>query len=149
MNQDHKHVIQLRFDGGCSPNPGRKYGSYEIRLDGKVLKTESRFQLGHGTNNEAEFESLIRGINAVKDVAWSAGLYKQHIRVAIITDSTIVRNHLMRKQKVPKQPVPGSRRMAMLAYGSQCKNLLADFHSFDVEWRYRDENVCSIWTLKL
>ncbi len=57
-----EYAVTVRFDGGCLGNPGRKYGSYRIEDDWVVIAQESRFELGFGTNNEAEFESLIRAL---------------------------------------------------------------------------------------
>ena len=53
-----QYAVTVRFDGGCQGNPGRKYGSYRIEDEVVVIAQESRFELGRGTNNEAEFEAL-------------------------------------------------------------------------------------------
>ena len=66
--------LTIRFDGGCRPtNPGNKYGSYEISLNGRQLSLVSRMELGHGTNNEAEFQILNRALGWVVEQIGMAG----------------------------------------------------------------------------
>ena len=50
--------VEIYFDGGCLGNPGKKYGSFQVKLDGKEILKRTRVQFGHGTNNEAEFNAL-------------------------------------------------------------------------------------------
>src|ERR1017187_2979042 len=88
-------TIAIHFDGGCQPtNPGNKYGSYEVLLDGVSVKTISEHPLGWGTNNEAEFEILIMalewGFGSLKD--W--GFDPQDYRLELFSDSTILVNRL-------------------------------------------------------
>ena len=46
-----RYRITVHFDGGCFPNPGSKYGSFEVLLDGLPIQPlcQQRIQLGHGT----------------------------------------------------------------------------------------------------
>ena len=47
-------------DGGSKPNPGRMYGSFKIYREGEST-IHSKFSfVEHGTNNRAEYKSLIR-----------------------------------------------------------------------------------------
>lgn len=135
------HVIQIEFDGGCSPNPGMKYGSYAIRLDGKETQRKERFSLGHGTNNEAEFEALLAALKCVTEnpmPQWS------QTRIVILTDSTIVRNHLQRTFAIRKTAEhKADRRMAMIALANRCKETLRQFHSFEAQWQTREKNVAN------
>lgn len=133
-----KESITIYFDGGCRPtNPGRKYGSYEVRLNGVVAGSKSRFELGWGTNNEAEFESLIKALD------WSIGqLLREELMpdiyaAAIYTDSTVVRNRLLGRNKTLK--TEPQRRMNALC--SECLKRLHMFRNFNVTWRGRGENV--------
>jgi ribonuclease HI len=50
--------VEIYFDGGCLGNPGQKYGSFQVKLDGKEIVKRSRVDFGFGTNNEAEFNAL-------------------------------------------------------------------------------------------
>lgn len=46
-------------DGGAKPNPGEMYGSFKIYRNGKsTIHNEFSF-VEHGTNNRAEYRSLI------------------------------------------------------------------------------------------
>jgi hypothetical protein len=49
---------EIYFDGGCLGNPGQKYGSFQVKLDGTEVLKRSRVDFGFGTNNEAEFNAL-------------------------------------------------------------------------------------------
>ena len=50
--------VEIYFDGGCLGNPGQKYGSFQVKLDGREIVKRSRVDFGFGTNNEAEFNAL-------------------------------------------------------------------------------------------
>ena len=67
-------VYVAHFDGSAKPNPGdRKIGGRIVDPNGKVIYEYSE-HLGHGTNNEAEYLSLVHiaakiaelGINEVQ-----------------------------------------------------------------------------------
>src|SRR4051812_21045574 len=98
-----EYAVTVRFDGGCQGNPGRKYGSYRIEDDHVVVAQESRFELGHGTNNEAEFEALIRALQNLREISHRTGVNIATTNVRVITDSTIVRNRLMGKNTIHKK----------------------------------------------
>lgn len=133
-------VITIQFDGGCSPNPGAKYGSYSIFLHGSEAFSVSRLPFGHGTNNEAEFESCHEGIQKALELLSLAGLEPSAFVCKLVTDSTIVRNRLNGQRK-NKQGSPNAveRRMATLA--NKCLQPLARFRSFRIEWQPRENNV--------
>lgn len=133
----------IRFDGGCRGNPGQKYGSYEVRISSDVVASESRFELGHGTNNEAEWEALIRALSSLRDWLWKTGFYVRDIELHIFTDSMIVRNRLMKKNKIHKKPAWKSRSEVMFNYAKQVRDVLVLFKSFTVEWERRDANVAT------
>jgi ribonuclease HI len=143
-------VIQVRCDGGCRPNPGEKYGSYEIvKVREKVvIARATRFALGIGTSNEAEFESLLMALERLNK--WVAEFQFDprawHIRV--ITDSTVVRGHLLNTYKAEKENphnlgkvVAARRRNVMIEFGNRCKKMLRTFGGFEVNWQDRQNNV--------
>jgi ribonuclease HI len=135
------YTVTIRFDGGCQGNPGRKYGSYRIEDDLVVIAQESRFDLGTGTNNEAEFEALIRALKTLRETSHRTGVNIATTGVHALTDSTIVRNRLMGKNKVHKKAEWRDRSEAMFNLANQCLELLGGFHSFIVEWNGREGNV--------
>lgn len=130
-------LITIHFDGGCRPtNPGNKYGSYEIKLDG-LLFDRKTFELGHGTNNEAEFESLEKAlVYVICHNIWEE-LHPHNYSVEIFTDSTILRNRIAGKNR-SKKSEPQQR---MFALAERCLALLACFKSFKIHWQPRQHNV--------
>lgn len=55
----------LNFDGGAQPNPGQIGIGCIVRTDNRTW-TDSQ-QLGHGTNNEAEYRALICGLELARE----------------------------------------------------------------------------------
>ncbi len=51
----------LTFDGGSLGNPGKGYGSYELRTGEKSEVVRKEFG-GNQTNNEAEYKTLIAAL---------------------------------------------------------------------------------------
>src|ERR1051325_1066191 len=91
--------IELYFDGGCSPNPGEKYGSYEVVIDGNPKHKEPRLALGYGTNNEAEFEILIVALERLANYIERRKANNKEVEISLFTDSTIVANRISGKNK--------------------------------------------------
>ncbi len=65
-----RHHLILHFDGGSRGNPGPGYGSYVLMADGREQRRR-RLDFGpHRTNNEAEYEALLAGLQDT--LAWLA-----------------------------------------------------------------------------
>jgi len=133
--------IRIYFDGGCSPNPGNKYGSYEVLLGGNPILLRSRMSFGHGTNNEAEFNALKAALEDLKRWSVITGFDLSDATAMVQTDSMIVKNRLTGKNRIHKKAAwkESSERMFNLAkevldYGKL-------FRSFTVQWRPRANNV--------
>lgn len=134
MNQH----ITIQFDGGCKPtNPGNKYGSYEVLLNGLSVFKASRVEFGWGTNNEAEFDSLIAALNFTVENLLNGGFDTREYDVSLFTDSTIVRNRL-NGSKVKSKGEAGIR---MLELAHKCLLRLYQFKSYSIEWQPREHNV--------
>jgi len=131
-------LIEIWFDGGCRPtNPGNKYGSYEVLLNGSPLVKVSRLELGWGTNNEAEFDILIQALNWTCENAVNGGFRLADYFIRLHTDSTILKNRLDGRNKSLKgEP---AKRMASLTL--QCHNRLMNFKAWNCQWHGRDANV--------
>jgi ribonuclease HI len=129
---------EIFFDGGCLGNPGEKYGSFQVLFDGQEIVKRSRVQFGHGTNNEAEFNSLKLALD--ETAAWfqSKAIDLKTISLVVETDSTIVRNRLVVKNVIFKK-YPSSQRMFTLA--SECLEFMNRFGAFDVLWKGRESNL--------
>lgn len=132
------NTIKIQFDGGCRPtNPGNKYGSYRIELNGKLVHQSNRVELGWGTNNEAEFEALIMALEWAHDNLGRDGYQPKDFDVHMITDSTIVRNRINGRYRGGKgEP---AQRMARLC--GMCREYLAKFRSDEIEWMSREVNM--------
>lgn len=129
---------EIYFDGGCAPNPGTKYGSFQVKLNGKEIVKRLRVSFGHGTNNEAEFNALKLALDEA--VAWFQRNNSDLKTLTLIveTDSTIVRNRLVVKNVIFKK-YPSSQRMFALA--NECLGLMNQFRRFEVVWKERAHNV--------
>ena len=130
--------LEIYFDGGCLGNPGKKYGSFLVKLDGREILKRSRVDFGHGTNNEAEFNALKLALDEA--VAWlqAHGHELKQLSLLVETDSTIVRNRLVVKNIIFKK-FPSSERMFNLA--NECLTILRLFGKYEVTWKGRASNV--------
>lgn len=129
--------ITIRFDGGCSPNPGEKYGSFEVSLDGRQIALVSRMSLGHGTNNEAEFEIFEAALKWTRQSLFEAGNSPAQFDLEAFSDSTIVVNRLTGKNRTEK--TSAQKRMSTCMV--KCLNLTKTFNSFKIKWNGRINNV--------
>ena len=130
--------VEIFFDGGCLGNPGQKYGSFQVLLDGKQIASRNRVDFGHGTNNEAEFNSLKLALDEAVEWFRSNAVDLETLSLAVETDSTVVKNRLMVKNVIFKK-YPSSQRMFALA--NECLGIMKQFGKFDVLWRGREYNV--------
>lgn len=110
-------------------------------LDDQFEIRKERFPLGHGTNNEAEFESLITALHDLHAACARAGIDPKNMRVEIFTDSTIVRNWLQRFHKFNPEKVMEPRRRVMGNYAARCIQSLSRFREFCIQWNSREVNV--------
>lgn len=139
--------LELRFDGGCKPtNPGPRYGSYLLLKPAgpsdsapQEIARESCFDLGHGTNNEAEWLACLTGLDRLISEAIKRRRDLKRIHVKIVTDSTVVAVRLQAEPKAVR-PRPGPQcRMWVLAQHAWRRLDLLGGHT--AEWRGRDGNV--------
>jgi ribonuclease HI len=128
-----KDFISIECDGGCNPNPGRGYGSYQITMNGKRGRIW-RIDLGEGqTNNTAEYLILVKALDHVI----------QHLNPAstaihVETDSKILvwYSANFRRAKRLRATPP-----LMQSVKDQLFDLLVKFHSVSSCWRGRDRSV--------
>ena len=82
----------LHTDGGARPNPGPASIGIEIKSsDGKFVKEISR-DIGHATNNQAEYRALIVGLEEL------AELGAEHVNIEM--DSQLVVRHIKGQYRV-------------------------------------------------
>jgi len=130
--------VEIFFDGGCLGNPGQKYGSFQVKLDGKEILKRSRVTFGHGTNNEAEFNALKLALDEAVGWFQSESIDLKTLSLLVETDSTIVKNRLVVKNVIFKK-YPSSQRMFALA--NECLGVMNRFGKFNVVWKGRANNV--------
>jgi ribonuclease HI len=129
---------EIYFDGGCRGNPGQKYGSCHVKLDGQEIVKRSRVDFGFGTNNEAEFNALKLALDEAVRSFQEKAIELKSLSLVIETDSTIVRNRLVVKNVIFKK-YPSSQRMFALA--NECLGVMNRFGKFQVIWKGRANNV--------
>ena len=113
------------FDGSAKPNPGMmKIGGFIRSLDRSTINEYSS-KLGHGTNNEAEYLSLIKLLNNALEL----GILK----IKIYGDSALVVNQVNRTWKAKDE--------RMKAFRDEALSKLAKFHEWRLEHVKRDLNM--------
>jgi ribonuclease HI len=123
--------VTLIFDGGSKGNPGPTYGSYLIKSPGLPGSQVMRLSWGRGTNNEAEYRSLISGLRGLLHQLRDKGIDPGSVRLRVAGDSNLVLNQLAGEWKV-KSP-----RMRELR--DEAAPLLACFR--DVDFVHHDRKV--------
>lgn len=79
------------FDGGSRGNPGPGYGSFVLVRNADGAERRQRLTLGNRmTSNEAEYDTLIRALEAL--LAWirDSGLRPEDVSVEVRGDSRLV-----------------------------------------------------------
>jgi ribonuclease HI len=92
--------VVLTFDGGSLGNPGRAYGSFRLSPGRGKNLPPTRLEFGYGTNNQAEYQALIAGLEAVLLWAVKSGHDPRAILVELRGDSQLVLNQLSGEWKV-------------------------------------------------
>ena len=130
--------LEIYFDGGCVPNPGERYGSFDVIRNGERIAGRNRVGFGRGSNNEAEWLACILALN--ETAAWcdGNGLRRDLFWLDVFTDAEIVRYRLMVRNRIIKK-YESSKRMFALA--NEALAVLRTFRTFSVTWRGRDANV--------
>jgi ribonuclease HI len=125
--------FEIVFDGGSLGNPGRGYGSYRLRGRELAARVERR-EYGHGvTNNEAEYQALIGGLEDLLGVLAALGRPAEEARVLALGDSMLVVNQLTAGWKVKSANLVPLHRRA--------RELAARFGRFELRWQPRAHSV--------
>ena len=111
------------FDGACNPNPGKLgLGACIIDEKGNEISAVS-LPKGFGTNNEAEYLSLIALLKKAKKI----GVKK----LSCYGDSRLVINQLIGKYRVSEKFLP---------YHNEVRLLAESFSFISFEWIRREDN---------
>jgi probable phosphoglycerate mutase len=92
---------QLVFDGGSLGNPGKGYGSFRLSRvsDGKRLTRRLEFG-DRVTSNQAEYRTLIAGLEQLQEIIRAAGKPVGEFTVAVLGDSDLVVQQVNGRWKV-------------------------------------------------
>ncbi|OGY88866.1 MAG: hypothetical protein A2927_02615 [Candidatus Komeilibacteria bacterium RIFCSPLOWO2_01_FULL_45_10] len=121
--------VKIYTDGGARGNPGpAACGAVIKNPAGRVLKKVSRF-LGHATNNQAEYEGVLLGLKAAKELP--------ALTVDFFLDSELIANQLSRNFKV--------KDLALQSLFVKIWNLSLGFKKIKYHHIPREENKEADW----
>jgi ribonuclease HI len=123
----------LIFDGGSKGNPGPSYGSYVVRGPNGKGDRPTRLRFGRGTNNEAEYRTLIAGVETVLSRMRELGIDPGEARLEIRGDSKLVLNQLSGQWK--------AKDARMRALRDQTLSLLEPVGSIEYRHQPRSKSV--------
>lgn len=121
------------FDGGSLGNPGQGYGSYVFKGIVNQLEPASIEFPGRTTNNEAEYMTLNRGLEAVLDALQVTGHDPSQLRIVVRSDSKLVVEQVSGNWKIKKAELRPHVQRALA--------LLGRFQSWQMRWHSRTESV--------
>lgn len=138
-----KHFA-LYFDGGCKPNPGRGYGSFEImagfHFSGgyRWSVKKDRIDFGKMTSNTAEYQALLCALECLFENTLSGPLVDRDVcrsdmRIQIFSDSKLVVNQLNNGWR--------SKRPHLTKMIECARTWLKQFGKWSIEWHSRKHNV--------
>lgn len=117
--------VIVEADGGSRGNPGPAgYGAVVLAVDGEEVLAERSAGLGVTTNNVAEYQGLIAGLRAAKDLAATD--------VDVRMDSKLVVEQMSGRWKI-KHP-------AMKPLAEEAAGLVREFDSVSFDWIPRARN---------
>lgn len=122
------------FDGGSQGNPGPGYGSYALTRMSDGKQDLVRLDFGRTmTNNEAEYEVLIAGLQGLTERIEAAGRSPGDFSVEIRGDSALVIHQVEGSWKTKDD------RMRLLR--NRCRELLRRFKGHRLVLHGREESV--------
>ena len=114
---------QLYCDGASRSNPGDASIGISILLDGKEVHTISK-KIGIATNNEAEYQALIDGLNYCVDNSIK--------EIEVFLDSNLVVEQVNKNFKV--------KAGNLKVLNSKVDELIEEFNFIEINHVYREEN---------
>lgn len=115
--------LTLYVDGAAKGNPGPAGIGIQVVHDGEVLKEDCGY-LGVATNNAAEYQALIRGLQLARDFEANS--------VQVISDSELVVNHMNGRYKV--------KSASLRPLFEEAQKLSREFHRFKISHVDRSQN---------
>ncbi len=122
MTNNSEIIYKLFVDGGARGNPGES--GIGVVIESKGYKNGFYFYTGISTNNEAEYNALIKALK----IAVSKGLKK----VIVYSDSELICNQINGSYKVKSD--------TLKVLYKQAKNLIDKFNNFSINHIPRTKN---------
>ena len=116
-------IYQIFCDVASRSNPGDASIGVSISLDGKEIHTISR-KIGIATNNEAEYQALIDGLNYCIENSIK--------EIEVFLDSNLVVEQVNKNFKV--------KAGNLKVLNSQVENMIKEFEYIEFKHVYREEN---------
>ena len=129
MPDSIKKVV-ITFDGGAKPNPGKGYGSYNIRIDGNKKPTYGESEKFYGdnlTSNQSEYIAVTRGCEKIKE------LFGNNCKIHIVGHSELVLKQISGEYRV--------RNEKLIPLNQELMDYLKEFNSYSVQHRPREQSV--------
>jgi ribonuclease HI len=124
----------LVFDGGSQGNPGPGYGSYAVIQEHDGKQSVTRLDFGRQmTNNEAEYEALISGLQGLIERIEAEGRSPADFALEVRGDSALVIHQTRGDWKTKDD-----RMRALRNRGREC---LAQFKGYRLTLHGREESV--------
>lgn len=122
-------TLNLIFDGGSLGNPGKGYGSFQLTFDGTRLPIKE-LEFGNDvTNNQAEYRTLLEGLNEALHLLDSNNISPRDVVIDILTDSKLVVEQVNGRWKVKNA---GLKPLCQLA-----RERLTQFGQAQLTWHPR------------
>lgn len=125
--------VTLTFDGGSRGNPGPAYGSFLVEARGLFARRLTRLTFGRGTNNEAEYWTLIAGLRDLLGELGRSSMSPGDVDLTVRGDSRLVLDQIGGKWKAK------DARMRRLR--SEVQELLSPFGSVRLAHQPRSRSV--------
>lgn len=114
----------MQFDGCCAPNPGEMGVGVVVYNEDNDMIIELSERCGHGTNNQAEYNALIMGLEELLKI--------YNGRLMVQGDSELVINQMRGEW--------GTKNKNLVPLYNRAKYLEAKFQHVDYEYMPRTEN---------
>lgn len=128
-------TLRLSFDGGSRGNPGATYGSFRVLGKGAAdgIDVTRRLTFRRGTNNEAEYWSLLAGLRWILEEIGRRGLRPEALELQVVGDSLLVIRQLQGSWK--------ARDARMRDFRDEAGELLSRFAKVHLRHRPRRGSV--------
>ncbi|MFQ6001285.1 MAG: ribonuclease HI family protein [Anaerolineae bacterium] len=123
----------LIFDGGSYGNPGLGYGSYVLIRNKDGKQRVKRLRFGEDmTSNEAEYRTLIAGLEDLVSTIRKAGRSPQQFSLEVRGDSRLILYQVARKWR--------TKKLHLMPLRDKVEELLEGFGSITLIWQRRDKS---------